>query len=496
MRPAGVESEPRSQNPDFLILGAGPIGDKAQQLIDKTPQLKELGFRVPHRTILAQGFLDGMRGENITPVYREILGGAIKRYGNTPLMIRSSGAGDARGTGTYKSVAVLPDTEHVVEGIQEVLASYDSESAIAFRRDAKTGEGFGIIIEPMIGQEVGDEYRSKFAPILSGFGYTSTPREKAFVTVAWGMGGGVSSRNGEKLTEEVLEQYDGSLYDYISHSSLIMAMGSEGYKNSSLVNEEMERSGAVFFRVAFGWGLGEGEINLDYQVKSRYQEVNFLPFFENLQLLEDAFGKSQYVEFALTLEDSGSAFWITQIADANRKLDSFDFENSGTPFIEAENVTGSGVIEADTVVLCRNSGMLDQLKKFNDKERGYVLIYWANMIAGGMSNYARRVGGERSGGERSLEYADLSNASVIIEIQNAAHGKDPISHFGGQMEASGKLFATTDMSMKDMDFWDTWYSFWGGAKNEEILNVVSKNVRIVADEKQNRMVVTILQGED
>ena len=48
-----------------------------------------------------------------------------------------------------------------------LITSFFSEDAIAFRKDAKTGEGFGIMVEPIIGQDMD----CCFAPVLSGFGY-------------------------------------------------------------------------------------------------------------------------------------------------------------------------------------------------------------------------------------------------------------------------------------------------------------------------------------
>jgi len=103
---------PRS--PDILVVGSGEVGEKAQQLIDKTPALQTLGFRVPRRTVLAEGFSDdffqrnglgaNLRDVNINEttesnVRRGFLApgqfGTLQRlcqsYGkNTPLVIRSS----------------------------------------------------------------------------------------------------------------------------------------------------------------------------------------------------------------------------------------------------------------------------------------------------------------------------------------------------------------------------------------------------------------------
>ena len=115
-------------------------------------------------------------------------------------MLRSSAEGDARGTGTYKSAYTENGLPIVRKTLQNVLSSYFSQDAIAFRRDANTGEGFAIIIEPMIGQKI-DNWC--FAPVLSGFGYTSTSRGEGYISAVPGLGGGVESKDIEKITKLV-----------------------------------------------------------------------------------------------------------------------------------------------------------------------------------------------------------------------------------------------------------------------------------------------------
>ena len=111
--------------------------------------------------------------------------------------------------------------------LQNVLASYFSQDAIAFRRDANTGEGFAIIVEPIIGQNIGDWC---FAPVLSGFGYTSTSRGDGYVSVVPGLGGGVDTKEVEKISRMDLQKFKGNL-SFISnkrtnHNSAVCSKGS------------------------------------------------------------------------------------------------------------------------------------------------------------------------------------------------------------------------------------------------------------------------------
>ena len=252
-------------NPDFTIIGKGNIGEKARQLLEKTPKLKSIGFTIPHRTLLAEGFLDRLLQHNdIAPTLKEVeaspqviskitsgnfpdearatLQRISHSYGNIPLMVRSSAEGDARGTGTYTSELTENKPELVGKALQKVLVSYFSESAIAFRRDAQTGEGFGVMIEPVVGQHITQtedvtsfEY---FAPILSGFGYTSTSRGEGYVNAVPGLGGGVDTRNGERLDRKKLEPFNGNLDRYLHEQTQSMVRGHIAQRSSALLDYE------------------------------------------------------------------------------------------------------------------------------------------------------------------------------------------------------------------------------------------------------------------
>ncbi len=50
---------------DIEIIGNGNIGDKARQLVEKTPKLKEIGFYIPRRTVLAEDYFDGFFREMV-----------------------------------------------------------------------------------------------------------------------------------------------------------------------------------------------------------------------------------------------------------------------------------------------------------------------------------------------------------------------------------------------------------------------------------------------
>lgn len=49
------------------VIGYGNIGDKARQLVEKTPKLREIGFYTPRITVLAE---DRFSGNSRCKTYR------------------------------------------------------------------------------------------------------------------------------------------------------------------------------------------------------------------------------------------------------------------------------------------------------------------------------------------------------------------------------------------------------------------------------------------
>lgn len=492
---------------DIGIYGQGFIGDKADQLVEKTATLRGIGFHTPGRVIIAEGFFDGffrrnrlgdtLRGATATPTLaRSIRRGSfavedfnalqalVASFGDTPLVVRSSAAGDARGTGIYQTEFSENRPDLVSRALQKVLASYFSESAIAFRRDAQTGEGFGIMIEPLIGQKIADDFDTYvFAPILSGFGYTSTSKGEGYVNVVPGIGGGVETRDGERLTRTDLKPYQGSLYKYIQSQRNRLISGSV-VKRSALLGTNSFRfadfNGKAYLPPVRGGIVCQSFLAFVGNLKEAYFNVNFNQLFDRMERMERTFGRPQYFEWAMTLDGKQQRYWIVQIAGVDKKLDVFDFNDFGVPFLEGHTVTGSGIFESDLVAACMDGKGLDSLHKFNQNHRGYVLFYTGELTSKGQ--YIRR----RALGIRELTYADVGNASVLIEFGNAGHKDSPLAHLQGQLDMTGKLFFLVAPDLYNTEFWNKWYEFWGDQSKKRGFRIVNKKVKVVGSERQNQ----------
>ena len=494
------------------IIGNGNIGEKARQLLEKTPQLIEIGFHVPKRFVLAEDYFDGFFQRNhlgagirnvrgaTEDLEQKIKNGTLTReefkilqkvassYGQSPLAIRSSAEGDARGTGTYKTAFSENKFATVRRTLQTVLASYFSPDAIAFRRDANTGEGFAIIVEPIIGQKIQNWC---FAPILSGFGYTSTSRGEGYVSVVPGLGGGVDSKDVEKISRIDLEEFKGNLSEYTRkkekefHDSIVYQSGI--LKGSALTRTDgdlmhMLNRGEVYHGTAYfppnSYSKGDvsrTSISFKGEIQKWFNQINLFPLYSMMKKMEQTFGKPQYFEWAMTLNKDGTAYWITQIADVNKKIDIMDFKDLGRVIFMGHTVTGTGIKECYKIANCWDPHEVPSLHEFNQHNTNYVLVFSSRMTTGGA--------------QERLSYRNFSNASVFLEIQEAKHAWDPVSHLGGQLDVAGKFFGVLDY---EGEVKPNWKHFKSREINEYGLNVYDGRVKVVASEKQNKMVVAAL----
>lgn len=472
------------------IIGEGNIGDKARQLMAKTPELRDIGFYAPKRLVLAEGFFDGFFQKNnlginlssteicddleskirrggLTKEEFQILQRVVSAFGDVPLLERSSAEGDSRGTGIYESVCTNNRIGEVIKGIRKVLASYFSEDAILFRKDAKTGDGFAIMVENVAGQRLG----KFFSPVLSGFGYTSTSWGEGYVNIVPGLFGGVESQEGERITRTSFSECGPTLADYLLKSNR------KGKKPDAMIfkTERGNPLGLVFTQN----GIERHYIPLPSDVGRAYYLLGLEELFDKMQLMEKSFKKPQYFEFALSIDDGEPKYWIVQVADVNKKLDVFDFYNGKGVLFSADNVTGSGIRECKDIVICYNPHQVPLLGELNKRKKKYVLYYSSRLttkVYGGIS-------------ER-LSYRHFSNASVLIEEQDAAHTGSPVDHLGGASAVTGKLLGVFnfDLHPKDLE------KFYGRSRGEEGqgLGIYHGKVRVVASEKQQRMQVIAL----
>jgi hypothetical protein len=365
--------------------------------------------------------------------------------------------------------------------VKRVVASYFSEAAIAFRRDAKTGEGFGVIVEPIIGQTLN---RNLFGPVLSGFGYTSTSRGGAYINVVVGLGGGVDNKEGEIITKEAITAYNGALYAYIEGECAISIEALCGMpKRGSVLVPRDQRNlkpptnyyGKAIIPKANRSGDSPAEyatISFEGDLGQDFKKINLTTFFEMIENLEKQIGNPQYFEWVMTIEGNEPKYWITQIADINKRADVLDFNVEGENIFFGFSVTGTGNKNCTKIVYCKNPGDIALLRDFNKKNTNYVLFFSSRLTTRALE------------GVDKLNYNDFNNAAVLVEIPDAPHLEDPLAHLNGQLEMTGKFFAVLDSVQPN-----NWSLFGRLSKQEGGLTVYPGQVSVLASASQNRLVI-------
>ncbi len=453
---------------NIKIIGKGNIGDKAKQLLEKTPQLIQMGFHAPERTVLAEDYFDGFFQKNglgksfksvdvIENLEAKIRRGSLTReefetlqkvgfsYGKSPLVVRSSAEGDSRGTGIYKTEFCDNEIKAITPALKKVLASYFSENAVLFRKDSGAEKGFGIIIEPIIGQWLDDT----FCPVLSGFAYTSTSKGEGYINVVPGIGCGVESRDGKKITKTSLKECEGNLKLYLEN----------------LENKKLD----IVERIQYGKSV---------RIKNSINRINLFPFFNMMDEMEKAFGMPQYFEWAMTLEQGIPEYWIIQIADVAKKADIFEFGDLGEIMLNCYSVTGNGMKECSKITYVFNPDELDNLYKFNKENENYVLLYSSRLTTTFLGRAVDR-----------LEYRHVSNAAVLIEQVDAPHAISPIAHWQGKLDVTKKLFGVLDTCDTESGNLDL---FFRRLQKEGRMDVYPGKVKVVASERQDRMIVAAI----
>ncbi len=234
-------------------------------------------------------------------------------------------------------------------------------------------------------------------------------------------------------------------------------------------------SGKAFLPSTRYHGAEVADTSFDYprDIDSTLHDLNLIPFFENMTKMEKRFGKPQYFEWAMTVEQGKPVYWIIQIADVNKKLDIMDFGDFGTVLFMGHTVTGTGIKESSIIANCWNPDDVARLHRFNKDNKDYVLVFSSRMTS-------------RGGANIQLSYSDFSNASVFLEIQDAQHTGDPVAHLGGQLDMTGKLFGVLDYDAEVPPNWDLYHN---GEEGPDELSVFRGKIKTIASERQNKMVV-------
>lgn len=478
----------------FEVLGGSKIGEKAQMLREHVPLIAEAGLGVPPTTVIAEEALIA------TPEAETELGSlvarAVRNNGEAPIAaVRSSGEGDARGSGVYDSSFSLNSSVGINGVIRHVLDSFQSDEAEEFRKQAGLGDEFAVMIHPLIGQRLPAALPA-YAPALSGFGYSSTAREKdGFINVVAGFGGGLSRQGGERIRPRDIDSSGGRTVSFDELVTSRMSAGHDTVPPSDFrPKKDIHSSNDLRLVNGDAFYLGQDEpVPAPYDIW-RHTDGSplavamnlFEPerFIETLQAMEQITGYPLYVEWATTTDGESLSTWVVQIAPVEKHA--LSAERTG-PFKEmyyaAHGVIGSGVKEAQKIVACLDPAGLKHLHEFNadPKNEGYILIYSSD-VSTSMSD------------RRRIDFGDFYRASVVLDwpMNTDSHLIVPIAHHGGAIDLTGKLFGVIDAEKsKEMDElgFRVWKSPNADKKTPGSIRIAEGNFTAAVNEMEDRLII-------
>lgn len=451
------------------VLGGNIVGDKAAGLYAASPHLQQsqwnfgqqwvIASEVVDRFVRHNGISDGLayplylpqlaesvRQGDFTPELHALMPYLAQQLPQRPLMMRSSAAGDAAGTGTYVSVPTYPTVQHVGTAFREVVASYFSDKAFAYRSKTGAPPELAVMAMPLTAQRVEsysfnrEENVPAWASLLSGWGVTQVAGGEALAGMVPGLFLDVEEGDVAVLARQdcaggiMLGDYEHSLY-----SQLVRAQVSLNPMGPLLIRKLAGRRGFHGSCLANDSGLGEHldcgiELAKSVYLGARAWQPQEL--FDALEQLPALLGAQYYVEWALTLTSSlAPQLWLNQIAHKRVAHDSGAVPLQGAMF-DGVAAYGSGRRRLDGLVEIFNADELPALRKYNATHQNYGLIYRAQLASGF--------------GDAGLNIAACGNAGALFCFGADAHAlRRPIDHWGGALEAMDIWFGTVERSQAD-----------------------------------------------
>lgn len=408
-----------------------------------------------------------------------------------PFVVRSSGR-ESSGIGVYETEFCLQN--NLLNAVKAVIASYFTENAILHREKAKQEEEeFAVMIEPLIGSLITTtNFRNHtlklFMPTISGYGYTSTSKGEGYVNIVPGIGGGVQNRRGLFLKRETLRKYKsrkiptrrGVEEVNIDFAGLMIQLA----RDYNLVYGGGNRAPAIMGNIQGSTQLFNYETlefykdNIGSLLKNNMSELNvvdLLKFFERLDRIEMKHGP-QYFEFCVTTSDDSYRIWLNQVNDKKIRTDSYEISLEDNVLLTAVNTQGKEPGKHITkIVKMGETASVFDLRRFNEENNDYILIYDSNLVKT----------------QSSLPLRYWSNCAAIIEEPNRDHGmKSSISHLTNQADELKVLFGIVSSHITSPAYN---MKFMNHGSTEHGLRVYNGNFKVVCSEQQDWLQVIELK---
>ena len=448
---------------DYFAVHGGTLrrestGDKMWQLISKLDAILGADFGMVKRHIISMEFVseylkrcgaekailegDFRRARKLvvdgkfTEAEMKTINEICRDLGeHAALVVRNSAFGDASGTGMLGNSFYSQNKDDVIAAyVKHVIASYYTEKAALFRKDACIAEGLAVGIEPMVADEMKDEEGRKcLAPCISGFGRTySWYHGSPYLGAAYGLASEFVSnpKIGWIITEEHL---------------LDMARFSRGGKAELLDFGDSHVDDMIFplsqqKPMVFQDGMAK---KID---KRMYTVAAPIDVFRKMERLEaNCQGVIQHFEYACTEGGKTFEIKINQITDIIPKKMSDLSPAHGELLVSSDRVLGNGDVDSEWLVSVKTTEGWKHIREINEKYSKYVLIpehesivrQGTDMLAAADCFVGMRRDSTKITILKQLNYQDIHRMGAL-GVTSPSSMLSISNHFGGSLEATGK----------------------------------------------------------
>jgi hypothetical protein len=435
------------------------FGEKYEQLVAVKPIIESAGFGVPEMYGLPQNTIDKVLYASSLPSIDEADHSGLDRYEAEdritlpddlsdhllemsrglaasfagPLLMRSSGRGDAIGVGVYSSEIYSDNIESVRRAFSEVVASYFSKEAITYRQRARIASGFAVLMQPLVGtthegvSRYGhNETAQIFDTFLSGNAKIGTPRSPlGSMKLQPGFGCAVdipglpSFEFRDKSDDDKVAEWEAS--EAILKGTNPRNRGADdAVSGRKYVNDG-----------AYGWRQDYGEFYPKNRV-TRPETFTIGALKEQLTRVHSALGsRPSYYEFVVRLTEEGEELYVVQKGDL-----SIPIESTGVTLDTAKD---EDILLTDMVVEAGNgnSPTFGTIVCLTDEDKSDLYAFDETEAA--QSGYLLAFGAQSSMKRNPVNVRMLKNVKAIVTLESMSwsHTSNPEEHVAGYSEALG-----------------------------------------------------------
>jgi hypothetical protein len=499
-------------------------GDKYEQLRAATPAIEAAGAIVPpmrpisqhtvdtilrysglplirggdadHSTVSDEEAFDQIRIPNkLSTELQEEIDNLGKVY-DGPVIVRSSGRGDATGIGVYKSAILKYDQNfRGLDAVNAVVASYFSDGARNYRQRAGLEPGFAAFLQPIVGTRVGvknnyarmygedpDAIHTPFFIAYSGNVRIGTPRNPdGLVRLQAGIGSAVDKQGAAMLKLSQLEgeldeddPYRGTLFGTMS--SLELSSMSHRDHDSQLNYFEPDE------HIPDEWHNSHNDYSWPYSPYDEDTGLDGADFARQIRAIHQGLNTPTYLEFAVAPQGPKEKLFVIQAGKIEAEEGSIEAVDETKILIDNVRVEATAVnTKPFGDIVCLSDEDKSELYEFDSTDRaqgGYLLAYSA----------------ERSATRNKIDVRKLRNvrALLVLESMSYAHCAPPESHLMGYSDKLG--IPLLNIMEQGSDTWHklngfTWENMGEGLEHYGRLSLRAGKFQVVADPVNNQALI-------